>query len=892
MAGTDDNILGGQDAVIRVGVEADMGDILEQATKFNELIKDANDSFNVMQTVIMNTTNRMASLQSATLRLVSSARQLRNEYELIADSTQRISPMGMGAYGGYGMMAPAVAGIGGGNLAAMAAGPGVPGWAASSFSSPSMTSSGLIIPGSAALSTFAGRGGGMRMGGGQEATASLSRAGQESLGSASSALGKYFNLWGGVDFGRTLNKYGELPSSAEILYRSWGRPSYAIAGFIGRALAKRGKFVNNQAYMDYQNEKSQAQNAAYARQVAEQERHQELIDAVRGGGSISREDLPTVNVPGLGNGVLLGGEQSGAAAAEGLAAEAGLATEVAGAAGAVEGMGALGRAATAAAGIGGAAQMSTALAALPVAIPVIGAIIGTVAAAYKAADYLVKGATRYSGMTGGTGVFSGIEGDGIIDKGSFFNLQKEAWLSGLFNMAVGPGGYTSIQEGMMKAGIKPISEQGANALGTQGLRWDTTRKALGYLYAAGFQDVGQNVEAMKMSIQDMGGATAAFIGGMDTLRYTAQRTGVELDTLAKVFSKSLRNMTNMGAQGNWATFYSTSASTAYANARNTILKEGGGVADLSTMGATIQLINTPAFQSMGIGLNNIYSAYTNTPNMAGTLAAGQDQSVDSLLSAVGLGGLKGRSYEEVDKIVRNNSVMVMALRQSPMIANLVGPDVINNTDAFIDWIVMNAKGDPNVENIQDLKEKYGANPIRDFTNASDWLSSDRGPGKRDSMARDRIKDMLKGGITDEDMAKYPVLATYANYINRTGQNIGWMNSLLSGDSAKNAYVNYNNQIMKMGKFMTQYGNDPEAIRLMESGQLQVAISKDGSQPLMSDFSEAYNLGNLEGSLKDATLSDLENSISNGLASWVKDKNNNAGDNKLKVGISFDGFPGV
>ena len=39
MAGPDDNILGGQDAVIRVGVEADMSSILEQATKFNELIK-------------------------------------------------------------------------------------------------------------------------------------------------------------------------------------------------------------------------------------------------------------------------------------------------------------------------------------------------------------------------------------------------------------------------------------------------------------------------------------------------------------------------------------------------------------------------------------------------------------------------------------------------------------------------------------------------------------------------------------------------------------------------------------------------------------------------------------------------------------------------------------
>lgn len=752
MAGTDDNILGGQDAVIRVGVEADMSEILQQATKFNELIKDANESFNVMQTVITSTTTRMASLNSATLRLVSSARQLRSEYQLIAESSQRI-----GFAGGLGGSEEGLIGIGGQPLM------GLTGSEGRSFES---VTSGLVAP----AASMAGVSGAPEI---PEQFPGLSEG------------AKYAADAGMKVFGGGLMK--------------------------GRAAAAGRESVN--------------QSGGFSEFL------QNLIAGGASGSTIGWATLGRI-IPGLGK--IMGGA----------------------------------------------------------AAPYILSLLGAGVAGYKAADYMIKGSTKYTGLTGGTGVFSSAaEGDYNIgpfgiNRGSFLGLQAQKWLSGLTNMAVGPGGYGEIQEGLLTAGYKPYGDTQADTMGMQGMRYDKTRATLASLYAKGYQDVGANIALMQVSIESARTSTAAFTSAMDSLRVTAQRTNASMKGLTTAFTTIMKALsTGMGATGNWTTLFGTSYAEAFANSRNAALRNGGAVADLSQFGAQVQLINTPAFQQAGISFENRFMAYSNSPGMAETLAMGTDQAADQLLRFIGIGNMRGRNPREVEMMIRSRSNEVDALRQSAMAQGLVGPEVTGDINAFIEWLTANATGDPVYKSLAEKKQGAGANKIKNYYNAATYFDSVL--ADQQSLSKGRVNQFLQGN--PQEQSQYSVLSNYYDYVGKTQKSIGWLESIIRSNDQDQTWVSYrNNKPMKLGKFLETYGDNPEVRKLMESGNLQVATSQNGAKPEDLDFSAAYNIQASEKTMQNATLSELGDTFKKGMTAWAKE-NNTAGDNKLKVDVGLAGL---
>lgn len=772
MAGTDDNILGGQDAVIRVGVEADMSEILQQANKFNELIKDANDSFNVMQTVITSTATRMASLNSATLRLVSSARQLRNEYQLIAENSQRISLSGVGDVGA------GVTGIGGGSLAGVTAPSGV---------AYVQGSGGLLVP-----ETMAVGGGAIEIGpqtpGVSQGISNATRAGGRVASKAADVLGTVLNA---------------------------NEPQYTVMRD-----EKTGQILRD------------ARGNPLERQMTTGEQFASLIRRGASPGTIALTALG--KLPGV------------------------------------------------------SGLISSLPSALVAGAPYALAGLGAAVAAYKAADYMVKGSTKYTGLTGGTGVFdSPAEGTMYgFNRGSFIGLQAQKWLSGLSNMAVGPGGYGEIQEGLLTAGYKPYGDEQADRMGMQGMRYDRTRGTLASLYAKGFQDVGANIALMQTSIESARTSTAAFTSSMDMLRVTAQKTNASMKGLTTAFTTAMKALsTGMGASGNWSTLFSTSYATAFANSRNAALRNGGAIADISKFGAQVQLINTSAFRNAGITFENRFMAYANSPGMAETLALGTDQAADQLLRYIGIGNVSGRDPREVEMLIRSRSNEVEALRNSPMVQSLVGPEVTGDINAFIEWLASNATGNPISENLDTLKDQSGANYIKNFTTSRNYFASVL--GDQQSLSRGRVGDFLRA--SGDDREKYSVLSNYYDYVGRNQKSIGWLDSIIRSDEQDQTWVNYRGQTMKLGRFMETYSNSPEARKLMESGNLQIATSQDGKQPNALDFAAAYNTGAGEKTVQNATLTELGDQFKSAMSGWAKD-NNAAGNNKLKV--SVDGAFGI
>lgn len=755
MAGTDDNILGGQDAVIRVGVEADMSEILQQATKFNELIKDANDSFNTMQTVITSTTTRMAALNSATLRLVSSARQLRGEYQLIAESSQRIGFLG----GGESEEGPV--GIGGKALGSLISGVGGP------FRE---GSSGLIEPAS-----MAGVSGAAEM---PEPFPGLDKAIPGVAKEGAKAAGEYSSAAGSFTIGSKAFDDKEKPGRMLArMVEGGAAPSQMVKALIGRL------------------------------------------------------------IPSLG---------------------------------------------------------PTMAAIAPYALPTIGAAV----AGYKALDYMIKGATRYTGLTGGTGVSTSFaEGDYNlgpfgINRGSFLGLQMAKWLPGLANMAVGPQGYGEIQEGLLTSGYKPYGDAQANALGMGGMRWDKTRATLAALYGKGYQDVGANIALMQTSLESARTSTASFTASMDQLRITAQKTNASMKGLTTAFTTMMKSLTGgMGATGNWTNLFSVAAATAYANANNAALRNGGAVTDISQFGAQVQLMNTPAFREANINFENRFMAYSTAPGMAQVLARGTDQAADMLLKYIGVGDVSNLNATTIENMLRNKSIEVDALRNSEMAKALVGPEVTGDVNAFIEYLVRNAKGDPNYKSTTNLIRQSGANPIKNFGSTANYFDSVLGGGlfnNQENLGRKRVQDFLQA--SPEDRSKYSVLSGYYNYVGRTHQGIGWLNSIIAADEQDQTWVKYRNKKMKLGKFMQDYGfNSPEATKLMESGELQVATSQNGKRPDGTAFSAAYNIQANEKTVQNMTMAELKDTFTDGMSAWVK-QNNTLGDGKLKV--SADGILGI
>lgn len=762
MAGPEDNILGGQDAVIRVGVEADMSEILQQATKFNELIKDANDSFNIMQTVINSTTSRMASLNSATLRLVASARQLRNEYQLIAESSQRIGFMG----GGIGEVGAGVTGIGGGDireLVSTSSGAAGGGYVQSQ--------GGLLVPG------------------------------------------------GSVEPYKTPSSITDPQQGLGVAVRSGGRAT----GKAYQAIATMD-YGANPPLVDTGMKDPQGNPIKVPMTPAQLRQH-----LIRNGAGPTALALTT-----------------------------------------------LGRLApTLTAGLTAAA---------PYVLPVLGAAV----AGYKAVDYLTKGATKYTGLTGGTGVFtSEAEGNMYgLNRGSFVGLQAQKWLSGLTNLAVGPGGYGEIQDALFAAGYKPYGDEQANRMGMQGMRYDQARSTMATLYAKGFQDVGANATLMAVSMESAKTSTASFVSAMDSLRLTAQRTNASMKGLTTAFTTVMNALVSgLGATGNWTNLFSSTFAEAYANSRNAVLRDGGAVADLSKFPAQVQLMNTPAFKQAGITFQNSLMAYSNSPGMADTLARGTDQAADTLLGMLGIGDLRGRDPREIEIILRNMTPQIMALKDSEMARSLVGPEVTSNTSAFIEWLVTNASGDPLTAAIEDKKKDSGANRIKNYVSSSNYFESTF--MDRQSESRAKINDFLRAN--PEDMSNYPVLSGYMNYIASTQKSIGWLDSLIRSGEQGQTYVRYRGNEMTLGQFFTKYGDSPDARRLMESGELEVATSQDGKKPNSLDFSAAYNIQASEKTVQNMSQAELQETFKQGMLGWAKE-NNSAGDNKLKV--SADGILGI
>lgn len=112
MAGPGKDNITGDRYTLDLGVEPDLGNLLQNLTVANKLLDEAENKFRAISTVVGSTTQRVNELTRATQLFVTQTQRIRNEYQGIADASSRIGDLGGG--GGGGVYGPGMGLIGAG----------------------------------------------------------------------------------------------------------------------------------------------------------------------------------------------------------------------------------------------------------------------------------------------------------------------------------------------------------------------------------------------------------------------------------------------------------------------------------------------------------------------------------------------------------------------------------------------------------------------------------------------------------------------------------------------------------------------------------------------------------------------------------------------------------
>lgn len=770
--GGGDNIMGSKEAIVNVKFQDDLGNILENASKLKEVLDAVNSNFLAINSAVGITTNSMGRLSSQTQKLVATTQQLRNEYQIIADASQRIgisrplSISGGAPFADTDIVRSALSG-GGSSL-------GIPGL-------PSNENQAL------------GRTAGLE----RLQTPELPRFGRRNFRNAlesdyerKAQTEQYF-----------MDDLKRGPVSSNYKTR---KPEYAQVPARGGALLKNA------------------------------------LEDFRAGGSVSSIALKAFKTMDLPLGTAL---------------ETGFGYATAG--------------------------------------------IGAAAALYKAADYLVKGSTRYSGLTGGTGVYENT--GAAAGSQSFVGLQAQAWREGLFNMAIGPGGYQAIQEGLLGAGYTARDNADYNRLGIRGMRYDSARTTLAGLYKRGLQNVDENLQLMQLTVERGNGSLSSLVGTIDNLREVALTTNSSLKVMMQTFTASMQGLIGgMNMAGNTAAFVAGNNAAAYSNATNTLLR-GSGAPDYNNIVTQMMLTQTSAFQNAGINMQNLFYKMANPTTTSGGLGqvfgAATDQMVDTMVGGMFPGVRPGMTTQQAKDIIGQNSTAVMALMQSGFLKNLIkDPAIYGNVDATIEWLANNLTGNPQtdqaaVSRSQNLSHKLDLSG-KEYQERVYIPQGMSGTGRYETrtLGRDQAinkyladalregnGDIFSDGLSSLERTKNPVRGTYYDYVKKTGQAVGWVESVLNtgGKAAGRTFVKLGNdgETMSMEKFIRLAQTDPAKQAMLRgegSQRLLVGTREEGQKTSeITNWTDSAEMGGGGASrtMAEMTQEDLTKAIANGIRNF-------------------------
>lgn len=834
--GGGDNVMGSKEAIVNVSFKDDLGNILENASKLKEILDAVNSNFIAINAAVGMTTNSMGRLSSQTQKLVATTQQLRNEYQSIADASQRIGiSQSIGASNGpfqdTDVVREALGGTG--------------------------RASGLILPG----------------------------------GEESSALGRTLGI------------------------KDFVSPTYPkIRG--QRSYANRLPGSKTRSAMNWQTSKKRLDS-----QIRTANKHLEEAEASGDEETIAYARARVEKLKGDRDNLKLSNPKTRKSETSWKNDRAYIPKD------------------ENPAGIGIASQVwedyqsgasvksitrgllssfdSPILRVIGKAFPHMTAAIGAGAAAYKAMDYLVKGATRYSGLTGGTGVF---DNTGYAEGStSFLGLQTRAWTEGLFNMAVGPGGFQQIQEALLGAGLTARDDRQYNKLGIRGLRYEGARANLQKMYEMGLQDVDVNTQLMQLTVERSNGSLATLQGTLRNLADTALVTNGNFQlmykTLAAVMASAVGGLNMQGAS---PMFLAGTSAAAYSTAQNTLLKNGAPL-DYNNIITRMLLTTTPNFQANGVNMNNLYYMMANneawkTPGGVGyNTALASDQAVDKLLGPIKAKLRPGASVQEAKDLLGQNSGFVTTAMQSQLSAALISdPNIRNNADAWIEWAAINMVGDPLSE--QALADST-RNMARDAMFLSSWEKDKNGNLSKSKVGIDNplnqiayfgqvfgrrgwVGDASRGanetdyGFDEEERKNAPLGAGYWDYVRETGKSVGWVENILKNKDqsiGSKTYVKWGNKDpMKLIEFMAQSDTNPLYQQLLAGtakDRLLVGTSEAGQKPsdiVFSDAGEMGGAGGPGGKVMDMTAEDLTTAMAGGVQKGLHDFNERHADHGLNV----------
>lgn len=770
--GGGDNVMGSKEAVVNVAFKDDLGNILENAEKLKDVLDAVNQNFLAINSVVGITSNSMGRLTSQTQRLVSTTQQLRNEYQIIADASQRI-----------GVSAPQ-------QPVAINQAP---------FQDTEVIREALS--GSTRGATLLGK---------PEEAAMGRTAGLDKL-----QTGKFPRVESPFRAQRP------IPTHTEVVYDDDGNP---VTDEEGKPIYR--KVPTKERYSG----PNKLKNA---------------WDDYQAGASPSRILSEFMK-----------------------------------------------------------ASSNPMVAAMGAAVPYVQAAYMVGSAAYKAADYLVKGATRYTGLTGGTGIF---ENTGAArGSASFIDLQTRAWREGIFNMAVGPGGFQQIQEALLGAGYTARGDSQYDKMGIRGMRYEAARSSLQRMYEVGLQDVDANLQLMQLVTERGNGSLTTLMGTIDNLRTTALKTNASLKVMQQTMSASITGLIGgMNVMGGVATFVGGTNAAAYANAQNSLLR-GSGAPDYNNFITQMMMLQSPELQSAGVNPNNMFYMMSNPELFPGgqglTLAKATDYSVDRVLG-MAFNVPKGASVQQAKDILGQNSNRVRALMQSPMIQALVkDPAIYQNADAFIEWAATNLTGNPQTASAE-------ASRRANLGRAIDIDRWDRGPGsyyakrypdeaESSRLTRDQAINKYfqstfgtsMGVSFDEDSGKmnmtgwgmsswerddHPLLARYYDYSMNTGQRLGFIEKTLkssNGRAAGSTYFKFGDRVMSWNEYFDEMKTN-KALQAASRGEggttLMMGQKKKGESEQdirfmdAAEFGGGGNMGENK-TLQNMTKDDFADSINTGL----------------------------
>lgn len=613
--GGGDNVMGSKEAIVNVSFKDDLGNILENASQLKDILDSVNQNFLAINSAVGITTQTMGKLASQTQRLVATTQQLRNEYQTIADASQRI--------GLSQSIAPA----------------------SSIFQNTDVVRDALSGTGGARGLVLGG-------GGGEAGPIFGSTAGFDKLMTETYPQRfrrtQAWNQLPSSEVRSIVSNTDDLEERARLVHERLVEDNKArLAGVGDLSDQDRAWLTREKLQLDLSLKKTYQRRSREPQYFFKNDPNNKLNVGV---GTQVWEDW-----------------QSGASTGS---IVRGLLTSFGGARGA----------------------------AMAAAIPYITAGVGVGVALYKSMDYLVKGATRYSGLTGGTGV---LENTGAAEgSATFLGLQGRAWWEGLRNMAVGPGGFQAIQEGLLGAGYTARDSDQYAKLGIKGLRYESARSVLASLYGKGLQDIDQNLQLMQLVVERGGGSLTTLTGTIDNLRETALTSNASLKVMTATLATSMAGLIGgMNVAGNVAAFVGGNNAAAFADSANSLLR-GSGAPNYNDFITQMMMLQSPSFRAAGVTADNMYYMMAHPelfPKGQEGLAIAQatDYMADRLFR---FPVPKGSTLQEAKDIISQDSNYVRRIMQSPMFKAAVNdPNIYNSVDASIEWLARHAIGDPQTE---------------------------------------------------------------------------------------------------------------------------------------------------------------------------------------------------